>query len=333
MAKRKRLTPPDPAQVQPAPETKAGFPSYPLGLAPSAAKRPAPIADVAGAAAATAALQEVTAELTAAQTEGRLIRALPLAAIVSDHLVRDRIAVDSDEMETLIASIKARGQQTPIEVVQLAAGQYGLISGWRRLSALSTLQAREGGFDTVLALIRSPQQASDAYVAMVEENEIRVGLSYFERARIVARAVEEGVYPTTKAALQDLFASASRTKRSKIKSFLTVVEELGPVLTFPTALGERMGLDLSSRLEEPGFAARLREALGKETPDTPEDEASILTRALKANVSRAKQMDRPAPDEVAPGIYVKPVKDGVQITGPNLTEAHIAHIRAILEHS
>jgi ParB family chromosome partitioning protein len=332
MAKRKRLTPPDPAQMHPAPETKAAFPSYPLGMAPSAAKRPAPIADVAGAAAATAALQEVTAELTAAQAEGRLIRALPLSAIRADHLVRDRLSADADEMETLIASIRARGQQTPIEVVALEEGAYGLISGWRRLAALTHLH-KEGAVDTVLALIRSPQQASEAYVAMVEENEIRVGLSYFERARIVARAVEEGVYPTTKAALQDLFASASRTKRSKIKSFLTVVEELGPVLSFPTAIGERMGLDLSSKLEEPGFAADMRDQLAQASPASAEDEAALLTRALRANVSRAKQIERPPSDEVAPGIWVKPVKDGVQITGPNLTEAHIAHIRAILEHS
>jgi hypothetical protein len=34
----------------------------------------------------------------------------------------------------------------------------------------------------------------EAYLAMVEENEIRVGLSFYERARIVARAAEAGVF-------------------------------------------------------------------------------------------------------------------------------------------
>ena len=46
----------------------------------------------------------------------------------------------------------------------------------------------------------------DAYVAMVEENEIRVGLSFYERARIAAKSVEAGVYPDDRAALRALFA-------------------------------------------------------------------------------------------------------------------------------
>ena len=50
---------------------------------------------------------------------------------------------------------------------------------------------------------------------MVEENEIRVGLSYYERARIVAKAVAQGVFETEKQALQRLFHTASRPKRSK----------------------------------------------------------------------------------------------------------------------
>lgn len=329
MAKRKRLTPPDPGSLQPAPEAKAAFPSYPLGVAPTA--RPtAPIADVAGAAAATAALQEVTAELTNARDEGRLIRALPLDAIEAEHLVRDRIAVDDDDMAALTASLRARGQQTPIEVVDLGAGRFGLISGWRRLTALKTLRSETDETPTVLALIRTPAQASDAYVAMIEENEIRVGLSYFERARIVARAVEEGVYPSTKAALQDLFASASRSKRSKVKSFLPVVEALGDVLQFPTALGERMGLDLAQRLSERGFAARLTTQLRKAAPDTAEAEQAILIRALRPDVSRAKQTAGQG-EEIAPGLYFKRSKTGVHLSGPALTDATVTALRNLLK--
>ena len=89
----------------------------------------------------------------------------------------------------LMASLESRGQQTPIEVVELADGRFGLISGWRRLTALRQLQADEGrgqGLDTVLALLRRPDTASDAYVSMVEENEIRTDLSHFERGRIAS---------------------------------------------------------------------------------------------------------------------------------------------------
>ena len=74
---------------------------------------------------------------------------------------------------------------------------------------------------------------------MIEENEIRLGLSYFERARIVVKLVEQGVFGTGRAALQTLFRSASRAKRSKIGSFLPVVRRLEDVLRFLEALWAR----------------------------------------------------------------------------------------------
>jgi ParB-like chromosome segregation protein Spo0J len=41
---------------------------------------------------------------------------------------------------------------------------------------------RANGAKTVKAIITAPREVSDAYVAMIEKNEIRVDLSYFERA-------------------------------------------------------------------------------------------------------------------------------------------------------
>ncbi|MEL6646749.1 MAG: ParB N-terminal domain-containing protein, partial [Pseudomonadota bacterium] len=228
MAKRKRLGPVDAFAASPgfdrAPETKSAL-------------APAPIASVAGDAAAVDALARVSSALEAARAEGRLVQKIPLDQVVADHLIRDRITTDETEMEALKESLRNRGQQTPIEVVELAPDRFGLISGWRRLHALRALKS-----ETVLARLITPGTEADAYVAMVEENEIRVGLSYYERARIVLRAEQEGVYPTRKAALQSLFANVSRAKRSKIGSFVTVVEALDETLRFPTELGERLGL-------------------------------------------------------------------------------------------
>ena len=116
----------------------------------------APIAQVAGEAAASAALSELSQEMEAARAEGRLMVSLPLDAIDAGYLVRDRLVQDEDEMQALIASLISRGQQTPIEVVALPEpkdGQtHGLISGWRRLTALRRLYkaAQEG--DRVAAL-------------------------------------------------------------------------------------------------------------------------------------------------------------------------------------
>lgn len=272
MAKRKRLTPANPAAFgAEGLETK------------SAVLARAPIADVASDAAATAALGEVTQELSQARAQGRMVLALPLDQIVLDHLVRDRLVADEEEMAVLIASIAARGQQTPIEVVELAPGRYGLISGWRRCQAIATL-AQEGRHEgTVLALLRRPAEASEAYLSMVEENEIRVGLSYFERARIAHKAVAQGVFESEKAALLTLFAAASRPKRSKIRAFLPLVKAFDGVLRFPQAIGERLGLKLSAALEQdPGLAARLRQQITSEGPETAEAEQALLQRALAA---------------------------------------------------
>jgi ParB family transcriptional regulator, chromosome partitioning protein len=57
---------------------------------PDPAGRP-PIAQQMGEAARDDALEKLSAEIAAARAEGRLIQSLPLAAIVADHLIRDRL--------------------------------------------------------------------------------------------------------------------------------------------------------------------------------------------------------------------------------------------------
>ena len=260
-------------------------------VAPPVAGQPpplprAPIAQVAGESAALAAFEAVSAELTAAREEGRMVLSLPLSDLAADYLIRDRIAPEPEAMVELAGSLRARGQQAPVEVVDRGEGampRYGLISGWRRLLALQALHAETGEdrFARVLARVRRPEGGAEAYVAMVEENEIRAGLSFYERARIVMRAVEAGVYPTEKAALQGLFATASFAKRSKVKSFIGVVEALDGALAFPARIPERTGLALAKALStDPGFAARARAALTPPAP-TPEAEAAVLAGLLR----------------------------------------------------
>lgn len=248
-----------------------------------------PIADVARETSATAAAEELAQALTDARERGRLIIDVPLEAVQLDYLVRDRVAVDDDEMSALEASIEARGQQSPVELVALEAGRYGLISGWRRMKALGALHQRTGDsrFAHVAGLVRRPAERANSYIAMVEENEIRVGLSYFERARIVARSVEQNVFETDREALQALFATASRAKRSKIGSFLPIVRAFEGVLRFPHLLGEREGLTLSRAIgEDAELSERIASALRETPPVTPQEEAE----ALKATMKFRKQL-------------------------------------------
>ena len=319
MAKRKRLTLPagngqDPVSdstLQGGLETKSMFP---LGVAPRGPTR-APIARVAGEAAAAAALEEVAGELAAARAEGRLLQRLALDTVIEDHMLRDRIIAQDAEFESLVESLRLHGQRTPVEVTDLGDGRYGLISGWRRLTALRRLAAETGEarFSGVLALLRRPDTAADAYVAMVEENEIRSGLSYWERARIAARAVEAGVFPTEKIALQRLFAAASRARRSKIGSFLALYHALDGVLRFPAALSERAGLALARALaEDPGLGQRLRARIAAAAPDSAEAEQALIEALLET---------APAPDPVpddagAPSRPVPPAGNRAEAARP-----------------
>lgn len=275
-----------------------------------------PIANVAGDAATAAALAEVSEAMTAARREGRLVLALPLHAIDANYLVRDRTRINATEMTALFDSLRARGQQTPIEVTTLEGNRYGLISGWRRLAALKEL-----GAQTVLALVRHPQDASDAYLAMVEENEIRADLSYYERARIVLRAVEEGVFESDKSALLALFHSASRAKRSKIKSFMPVVCHLSDVLQFPEDLGERLGLRLSKAIEQDSAVIpRLQQLLAKRVADS-NAEQRLITQAL-SKPAKSSAPQGPAVRRLTPGLRSETHADGrLVLSGPALTPA------------
>ena len=296
MAKRKRLTPPNPGYLDPGPGT-GGTGPFSGGVAT------VPIADVARDAAASAALDEMADTLARARNEGRMVLSLPLADVVADYLVRDRLSADGAEMDALKASLQARGQQTPIEVAEIGDGRYGLISGWRRCEALRQLAAETGEarFGDVLALLRRPEEASDSYIAMVEENEIRVGLSYYERARIVSKAAEQGVYPDDRAALSALFASASRPKRSKIGSFLAVVAALDGALRFPEAIGERLGLVLSRALgDDPTLGPRLRAALLQTPPADAGAEQALIAAQVAPSEKPAKQSLTP-PETPVPG--------------------------------
>lgn len=307
MARRKRLSVTQPVghgEDGAAPETKALF-------APPAP----PIARVAGQAAHEAALTELAQDIRRAREEGRLVQALPLDTVDAGYLMRDRIAMDEGEMEALVSSLRDRGQQTPIEVVELAGGRYGLISGWRRLQALGRLAGETGEprFSIVQALLRRPETSADAYRAMVEENEIRVGLSYYERARIVVRAAGEGVYPDRQAALAGLFGSASRAKRSKIGSFMRICDAFDDRLRFAAAIPERLGLALAREIEaDPGFAPRLRERLRKASPGDAGAELALLEKALMP--TREKQVT-PAPADTENPL-IEPVLEREELHAP-----------------
>lgn len=307
MAKRRRLELPTDSEISPL-ETKSAFPG----------RGRMPIAEVAGDTSARAALDEVTQAMAAAEAEGRVVRRLALDTIDIEHLNRDRMVLDADEMATLTASLAERGQQTPIEVLALPRGRFGLISGLRRVHAL-----REMGVAEVLAFVRRPESAATSYVAMVEENEIRAGLSFYERANIAVQAVGAGVYPNVQTAVKGLFAHVAPAKRSKILRFVVLREVLGKRLVFPTAIPEKLGLALAAAVEaDKGLVTRIADVLRKTPPADAAAERRALERALKAPAQ-----ERQAGEEVAPGVLLRVGAGKAVLSGPAVDPAFVEALR------
>ena len=299
MAKRKRLV---------------STPSSGGGAQPARMVSRAPIADVAADAARTGAFEEMRHELSSARTEGRLVLTVPLEAINVDYLIRDRLTLDPEEMAILRDSISRRGQQTPIEIIEYPADesgpQYGLISGLRRFRALQDLSKEDPvRFGTVKALLRQPKDSSDAYIAMVEENEVRATLGFYEKAHLAVAAAEAKIFPDTRAAVSALFGALPKSKKSKVNSFVLLVETLGSAVRFPAHIPEHLGLKLVKAIKKDSdFGPALRSKLIAGSAETFSDERTLLEDALRSDHprgSRRKTSDAaPQGVEVAPGIWL-----------------------------
>lgn len=287
MAKRRKLEAPSAEDLN---RIEEEFRRETSRTAPSPARGAAPIAQVAADSAAllqagapdARAREAELARYRQAEEKGLLMVDLPVGEIDADVMIRDRAILDEAEMTELRLSIAASGLRLPIEVFELTEPRpdgvrYGLISGYRRLMAVRALGGltQDEKYDTIRALIRPRTEADKAFAAMVEENEVRSELSHFERGRIAVIAAQQGAFVNVEEAVNRLFAAASKAKRSKVRSFALIFEELGDMLSFPEALTEKRGLRLAQALRQ-GAEARMRAALADVAPADANAEWALL---------------------------------------------------------
>ncbi len=234
----------------------------------------------------------------APQAEGRVLVQLPVGNISTDDLPRDRLQLDgvaqSDEMEELKSSIRARGQKEPIEVYLDDAGAYQLKKGWRRLTALTQLLAETGddAFATVTARVEDGQGDRMArYIDMVEENVVREDLTFAEMAQVaITAARDESIAEVDAAELVNrLYGSLHKVKRSYIRSFVLLLQTLGADLKWPKAVARNLGVDVARALAADGDWGDLSESL--RVAATPEDQTAALTAFV---ASRKGEGARPA---------------------------------------
>lgn len=275
MAKRKRLEAPSADALK---EIESGFARETSGT--GALGPMPPIAQIAGEAAAGSSALGPEERLRAvrdstdaeryrkALAEGLIVEEIRVVDIHSEALARDRVNVDAEEMEELKASIRAHGLRLPIEVYPNPQGddpdapRFGLISGWRRLMAMRDLmvEARGEAHTKIKAIVRAQGASAESYVAMVEENEIRSDLSQYERGRIAVMAAGQGAFASVEEAVNALFHAGSKAKRSKIRAFAELHEELGDLLSHAHELSERQGLRIVAAIRA-GLTTELRRAL------------------------------------------------------------------------
>lgn len=361
MAKRRKLEAPDPNALA---EMEAGFAAKPtpdrMGLSS------APITQVAADAARASTPLDTETRIALAKDgkdagawrkaleDGRVLLDLPLDAIEMSHLIRDRMVVNREELEELKSSIRSNGMRAPIEVAALGDGRYGLISGWRRMTVLGELHAEDGtAFATAKAILRSPDQMGAVYTAMVEENELRAQLTPYERGRIAVVSADQGAFSSADQAIDAIFAAASKSKRSKIRSFAQIHEELGDMLKYPTDISERNGLRLAHALRQ-GMATEIRTALIKDQGRGAASEWALIepfvaaAEAMEREPERggrpkAPKFARPAssPQPLANGVTLEMLRheDGfsVRLRGPHvdreLTERLVDEVKRWLEKS
>ncbi|TQS70925.1 chromosome partitioning protein ParB [Rhodobacteraceae bacterium] len=258
---------------------------------------------------------------------GLVMLEIPLDEIDADALVRDRVVLDTEEMNELQMSISTNGLRLPIEVYPLnddrRGFRYGLLSGYRRFRAVQALReiSAKAEHATIRAVLRDPSEMGGTFAAMIEENEIRANLSHFERGRIAVIASQQGAFVTVETAVDGLFPMASKGKRSKIRSFALIFEELGDMLHFPEQLRERDGLKLAAALRA-GAEAQLREALARRVPQTATDEAEMIVRALSqldpvtADPSKGGRPKKTLPPKADPNANVRETR--ILASGVNL---------------
>ena len=171
------------------------------------------------------------------------ILTLPTAEIQHDALLRDRITLDDAALEDLATSIARDGLRQPIEVWALSqpteTHRYGLISGLRRLTATRLLHSRNPATNTTIpAFLRTPASIPDAMAQMIAENEIRENLTPWERGLTLATCVAQDLFPTIDAAIAALHPTATKQKRTRLRTLALVAEELEDCITTPELLSQ-----------------------------------------------------------------------------------------------
>lgn len=214
---------------------------------------------------------------------GLIVDMIPLELIDSNKLVRDRAAAPDMDLGELKDSIRDIGLSNPVRV-ERHGDRYELVQGMRRLTAYRELHAETPGDDFAripAGLVAQGETLEALYRRMVDENLVRKDISFGEMAQLVRGYVAD---PETDCddpdkAVPILFKSAGYQKRSYIRGFVSLLDQIGDSLEHPHEISRSLGLALLKRMEaSPGVATGIIAEL-KGWKDRPiQDELDVLRR-------------------------------------------------------
>ena len=215
---------------------------------------------------------------------GLIVDMIPLELIDADKLVRDRAGATDMELEELKDSIRSIGLSNPIRVEVHNDGRYELVQGMRRLSAFRELLAETGSdeFKTIPAgLVAHGESLESLYRRMVDENLVRKDISFGEMAELARSYAADPLTDCFDAdkAVAILYKSAGYQKRSYIRAFVALLDEIGDELEHAYAIPRSLGLSLRKRMEEvPGIAAKINAELSQWHDRPTNDELDVLRK-------------------------------------------------------
>jgi ParB family chromosome partitioning protein len=224
-------------------------------------------------------------EYVARRDAGGVVEQIGLDDVHTYMLVRDRFPGDDLELESLVTSIRELGLSNPIRVLTRPDGAgVELVQGYRRLCAYRALLEETGDaqWAKIPALVLTgATDIGGLYRRMVDENVIRKDLSFAEMARAAqtyAMDPETGANDLSDA-VAALFQSAPYSKRSYIRSFAYLLDQIGPYLAYPTEIPRALGVTVARALKDrPEIKARIRDDLHDWTLRGVLDELDVLRR-------------------------------------------------------
>ncbi|GLQ35817.1 replication protein [Amylibacter marinus] len=288
-----------------APETKSAMPARRGPMATAINETSASLKERAAIEAEIRAENDALAQnFVALKKAGLVLDRIPVTDVETYKLTRDRAVGKDYELDELKASIAEIGLSNPIQVEARSDGRYELIQGFRRLSAYRELLEETGDsarFGHIPAgIVQEGESIESLYRKMVDENLVRKDISFAEMA---ALAISYAADPNTIGETADksvaiLFKAASYQKRSYIRGFVKLLQELGSDLEYPQYIPRSLGLGLQARMdEEAGIAGAIKRDLAPLVNRSVADELAVL-RAYVGEV-----------DEEAPTPETKARKD------------------------